>query len=360
MKKTPLYEEHRAAGARMVGFAGYEMPVQYTSIIEEHLAVRTSCGMFDVSHMGEILVEGPRALECVLRLLSNDASTLRPGCAQYSLIPNERGGVVDDVIVYRLAEESFFLCVNASNAVKDYEWLRARAPASGCTVSDVGEQYALVAVQGPDAVDLVDELLPGAAVLDRFAFFSAKLRGRRALVARTGYTGEDGFEIFVETDAVAGLWRELRDRGAAAAGLGARDTLRLEAALPLYGHELGEDISPFEARVGWAVKLNRPDMVGFEALSRAKADPAKRRTVGLSMESGIAREGCAVLASGARIGAVTSGTHGPSLGRGIALALIDRDPAGLALAVDVRGKVRNAHVTALPFYVRQTPESRGD
>jgi len=344
----------------MVEFAGYEMPVQYSSIIEEHLAVRKSCGLFDVSHMGEILIEGPRALECVSRLFSNDASVLAPGRAQYSLIPNEGGGILDDIIVYRLAEESFFVCVNAANAAKDFDWVRSRAPGSGCTVRDVSEEYALIAVQGPDAVDLVDELLPGAAALDRFGFFPAKLRGHRALVARTGYTGEDGFEVFVETDAAVGLWRELCERGAAKAGLGARDTLRLEAALPLYGHELGEDISPYEARVGWAVKLNRADMVGYEALCRAKANPARRRTVGLLMEAGIAREGCAVLASGARIGAVTSGTHGPSIGCGVALALVDRDPSGLALAVDVRGKVRNARVTALPFYVRQTSQSRGN
>jgi aminomethyltransferase len=366
MKRTPLYDEHVAAGARMVEFAGYEMPVQYASIIEEHLAVRKSCGVFDVSHMGEIVVEGPRALECVSRVFSNDASTLAPGRAQYSLIPNERGGIVDDVIVYRLGEESFFVCVNAANAAKDYEWVRSRAPSSGCTVRDVGEEYALIAVQGPDAVDLVDELLPGAAALDRFSFFSAKVRGRHAIVARTGYTGEDGFEIFIETGAAVGLWRELCERGAAEAGLGARDTLRLEAALPLYGHELGEDVSPYEARVGWAVKLNREDMIGYEALRRAKGDPSKRRSVGLVMDAGIAREGCAVLASGARIGAVTSGTHGPSVGRGIALALLDRDSAGHALtagtplAVDVRGKIRNSRVTALPFYVRQAPQGRGN
>jgi aminomethyltransferase len=360
MKRTPLYEEHVAAGARMVDFAGYEMPVQYASIVEEHLAVRTSCGVFDVSHMGELLIEGPRALECVLRIFSNDAATLESGRAQYSLIANERGGVVDDVIVYRTGDRSFFVCVNAANAEKDFEWVRAHAPTTGCTVLDVGAEYALLAVQGPDAVDLVDELLPGAAVLDRFAFFPAKVRGYRGLVARTGYTGEDGFEIFVEARAAVGLWRELCERGAAKAGLGARDTLRLEAALPLYGHELGEDVSPFEARVGWAVKLNRQDMIGYRALCRAKADPQRRRTIGLVMDAGIAREGCAVLASGERIGAVTSGTHGPSLGRGVALALIDRDPAGLALAVDVRGKVRNAHVTALPFYVRQSTHGRGD
>jgi aminomethyltransferase len=360
MKRTPLYEEHVAAGARMVEFAGYAMPVQYASIVEEHLAVRTSCGVFDVSHMGEILIEGPRALECVLRIFSNDAARLQPGRAQYSLIPNERGGVVDDVIVYRLGEQSFFVCINAANAEKDFEWVRSHAPAAGCSVIDVGAEYALLAVQGPDAVDLVDEILPGAAVLDRFAFFPAKLRGRRALVARTGYTGEDGFEIFVDVQAAVGLWRELCERGAAKAALGARDTLRLEAALPLYGHELGEEISPYEARVGWAVKLDRKDMIGYEALCRAKANPEKRRTIGLMMDVGIAREGCAVLASGERIGAVTSGTHGPSLGRAVALALVDRDPAGLALAVDVRGRVRNAQLTALPFYVRQGSHGRAD
>jgi aminomethyltransferase len=360
MKRTPLYDEHVGAGARMVDFAGWEMPVQYQGVIAEHMAVRRAAGIFDVSHMGEVAIEGPRALELLDRVFSNSVRTLEPGRAQYSLIPNERGGLLDDVIVYRLGAESFFVCLNASNAERDVAWIRAHAPASGCTIDDRSDATALVAVQGPLAIGIVERVAPGVLALPRFGIVEKTLFGRRALVARTGYTGEDGVEIFIESRAVVDLWRALLAEGAssglAPAGLGARDTLRLEAALPLYGHELGEDITPYEARVGWAVRLDRPQMVGFEALSRAKSDPRRRRTIGLVLDDGIARSGCAVLASGSRIGTVTSGTHCPSLGRAVALALVDGDVDAAeraAFAVDVRGKLRSARVTSLPFYVRQ-------
>lgn len=353
MKQTPLFDEHVAAGARMVEFAGYSMPVQYRSIVEEHRHVRTHVGLFDVSHMGEVSVRGPRALECLRALLTNDASKLEPGRAQYSLIVNDRGGIVDDVIVYRLGSDDFLVCVNASNAEKDFAWLRDRAPSAGCEVRDVGSAYALLALQGPAAVTLMTGLVDSARALPRFGFLQTELLGAPALIARTGYTGEDGFEIFCAPEAAVGLWRSLIERGAAPAGLGARDTLRLEAALPLYGHELADDVSPYEVRLGWAVKLDRPEMVGFEALSAARANRAGRRLIGLIIDDGIARQGCAVLASGSRIGAVTSGTHGPTLGRALALALVDGDPGDAALAVDVRGKIRNARKVPLPFYVRQ-------
>jgi aminomethyltransferase len=364
MKRTALYDEHVTAGARMVEFAGWAMPVQYQGVIAEHLAVRQAAGIFDVSHMGEVSIEGPRAIDLVERVFSNSARELEPGRAQYSLIPNEQGGLLDDVIVYRLAPESFFVCLNASNAERDVSWIRRHAPASGCTIVDRSDATALVAVQGPLAIGIVETLAPGVLGLPRFGIVERTLFGARALVARTGYTGEDGVEIFIEARAAVDLWRALLAAGAssglAAAGLGARDTLRLEAALPLYGHELDEDVTPYEARVGWAVRLDRPQMVGFEALSRAKSDPRRRRTIGLLLDEGIARSGCAVLASGSRIGTVTSGSHCPSLGRAVALALVDGgvDAAEhAALAVDVRGKLRSARVTSLPFYVRQASGS---
>ena len=361
MKRTPLYDEHVHAGARMVEFAGYEMPVQYESIVAEHLAVRKAAGLFDVSHMGEVSIEGTRALELMGTVFSNAVASLAPGRAQYNLITNERGGVVDDVIVYRRGADAFTVCLNASNAERDVAWVREHAPASGCTVTDIGAETGLLAVQGPHALGIVEQLVPGISRVPRFGFVEHTLFGRPALVARTGYTGEDGAELFVDARVLVELWRALLERGAAhglvPVGLGARDTLRLEAALPLYGHELAEDVTPYESRVGWAVKLDHPELVGFAALERAKKDPKRRYTVGLSIDAGIARSGCAVLASGSRIGAVTSGTHCPSLGRAVALALVDREPAGLrgeTLAVDIRGKLKSAQVTALPFYVRQT------
>jgi aminomethyltransferase len=359
MKHTPLHDEHVAAGGRMVEFGGYSMPVQYRSIVEEHCAVRNAVGVFDVSHMGEVTISGPRAVECLSTLMTNDARALSVGRAQYSLIPNERGGVVDDVIVYRLEHDGFLVCVNAANTAKDLEWLRSRAPSTGCTVRDVSEEYALLAVQGPRSAVVVEALARGASGLPRFAFLRAEVAGQAAIVARTGYTGEDGFEIFVDASAARPLWCTLIERGCVPAGLGARDTLRLEAALPLYGHEIDETISPYEARLGWAVKLDRPDMVGYDALRANKETAERRRTVGLFVEGGIGRQGCAVLASGSRIGAITSGSHSPTLGRAVALALLDREPGDAALAVDVRGKLRNARVTALPFYVRQPHEGAG-
>jgi aminomethyltransferase len=357
VKKTPLHACHVEAGARMVEFAGWEMPVQYSGVVDEHRAVREAVGLFDVSHMGEIELSGGGAEAVCRRLFANDVSKLKPGRAQYSLIPNDEGGVVDDIIVYRLAAERFLVCVNASNADKDLAWICDRA-AGDCSVVDRGGEYALIAVQGPKAVELVSKLAPSAAQLARFGCEEVEIEaagGDLCVIARTGYTGEDGFELFVPASRAAQLWNKLladgEGLGVRPIGLGARDTLRLEAALPLYGHELNDSISPFEAGLAWVVKLNRPDMTGFKALERSKAQPA-RILMGLEIDKGIAREGCSVLASGVRIGVVTSGTHSPTLGRPVAIALVDRDAATDDLAVDVRGKPRPARVTDLPFYVR--------
>jgi len=360
-RRTPLYDEHVAAGARMVEFAGWSMPVQYRSILEEHQAVRRSAGLFDVSHMGEVEITGPGAEALCAKLFTNDARTLAPGRAQYSMIGNDRGGVVDDIIVYRLGAERFYVCVNASNAAKDLAWILAH-PSSGATVTDRSNETALIAVQGPAAIGILEKMSPGIAGLARFACEERRVAGIDVLAARTGYTGEDGAELFCPADAAVRLWRALAAAGEPAGlrpcGLGARDTLRIEAALPLYGHELGEDISPYEVGLGWAVKRNRPEMIGRDALDRAAAG-APRRLIGLLVDGGIAREGTEVFAKeGAdAIGVVTSGTHSPTLGRAVAMALVARqfaaDPNGSDVEVEIRGKRRAASVTRLPFCVKR-------
>jgi aminomethyltransferase len=351
----------------MVEFAGWAMPVQYASILAEHQAVRNAAGLFDVSHMGEIEISGPNAEALCAKLFTNDARALATGQAQYSLIPTEDGTVVDDIIVYRLAPERFLVCVNASNAAKDLAWIQAR-PMDGANVTDLSDRTALIAVQGPKAVAIVERIAPGVASLARFACSERELGGVRVVVARTGYTGEDGVEVFCPAESAVALWRMLletgKEDGIVPCGLGARDTLRIEAALPLYGHELGGNISPYEVRVGWAVKRNRPDMVGYEALERASKS-APRRLVGLFVEGGIAREGAPVFSSGASepAGIVTSGTHSPTLGRPIAMALVTKEAAAAASSaaapafeVEVRGKRRAAPVTGLPFCVKR-PQS---
>jgi aminomethyltransferase len=353
MKRTPLYEDHVAAGARMVEFAGWEMPVQYAGIVEEHRRVRNAAGLFDVSHMGEIEVSGAGAEEFCARVFANDARRLVAGRAQYSLICNERGGVVDDVIVYRLPDR-FLVCVNASNKDKDFAWLRERATRDTAVI-DRSDELALIAVQGPAAAAIVASLAPDLAALRRFQFVQVPLAGADVHVARTGYTGEDGFELFVASGRARALWRLLLDGGAAhglaPAGLGARDTLRLEAALPLYGHELDDDTSPYEVGLDWVVKLDRPAMVGYQALREAHGGAVARRLIGLEMVEGIARQGCAVVACGAQIGKVTSGSYCPFVEKAVALALVARDFDEAEVCVDVRGKMRPARVTSLPFYV---------
>jgi len=359
MKRTPLYEEHVAAGARMVEFAGWQMPVQYaTGVLAEHAAVRNAAGMFDVSHMGEIEIAGSGAEACCARIFTNDARALAPGKAQYSLIANESGGLVDDIIVYRLEPERFLVCVNASNAAADFAWI-AEHQTGDCTIVDRSESTALLAIQGPKAPGIVARLAPDASSLSRFACTQIPIAGTEAVMARTGYTGEDGFEMFVPIDAAVTLWRALlaegKSEGVIPCGLGARDTLRLEAALPLYGHELGPDVSPYEVRLGWAVKLNRPDMIGYDALARAKAGDVRRRLIGLTIDGGIAREGAQVFVAGTAdsAGVVTSGTHSPTLGRAIALALVSRDCGEGPFEVEIRGKRRSASVTGLPFCVKR-------
>jgi len=340
----------------MVDFAGWQMPVQYTSIIAEHRAVRQAAGLFDVSHMGEVELSGAGARAACARLFTNHAATLSAGRAIYSLLCDDRGRILDDVIVYCLAERRFLVCVNASNAERDATWIASHAGPE-CIVTDRSETLALLALQGPAAASILSPLASQVAVLDRFGVTEIPIGGVPVTVARTGYTGEDGFELFVEGTHAQRLWSLLLDRGASQglvpAGLGARDTLRLEAALPLYGHEIDEQISPWEARLGWAVKLDRPEMVGYEALVARKREPLRRRSVGLAVEGGIARNGHRVLSAGAPVGIVTSGSYAPTVARAIALALIDTTAIDADLWVEVRGKPCRARVTSLPFYARK-------
>jgi aminomethyltransferase len=358
MKRTPLYDAHRSLGARMTDFAGWEMPVQYGGIIEEHLAVRGRAGLFDVSHMGEIEVRGPAALAACQHLTSNDVARLRDGQAQYTLLLLDGGGVVDDVVVHRLSATRFLFCVNAANAERDFAWMRERAGAA--EVVDRSAEYAQLALQGPRATAILGRLTRlDLDRIARFHFAEGAVAGANALVAHTGYTGEDGWEIYCPPPAAPALWdailNEGRVEGVLPAGLGARDTLRLEAALPLYGHELTEDTTPFEAGLGWVVRPDKGEFIGRDALLRRRAAGPRRRLVGLALaEPGVPRAGYRILLDGAPIGAVTSGTKSPSLGKGIGLGYVERaemDP-GTAVGVEIRTRNVAAHVVALPFYRR--------
>ncbi|HEV3257389.1 MAG TPA: glycine cleavage system aminomethyltransferase GcvT [Gemmataceae bacterium] len=359
--RTPLYDWHVAHGARMVDFAGWDMPVQYTSITDEHQAVRTAAGWFDISHMGRLVFEGPGALGLIQLIYTNDAASMKPGQARYGLVCNQRGGILDDVLVYRL-DRFWLMVVNASNREKILQWIEQHRDRYDVTVTDRTADMAMVAVQGPRAVDLVNAEFSGARNL---RYYHAQVMGSSAawIVSRTGYTGEDGFEIMVPP--VHGLATELVNRmlphrveqvgvPMRPCGLGARDTLRLEAGMPLYGHELSEDIDPFQAGLGWAVKMEKGDFIGREALARRRQEPARRR-VGLELEGKrIARDGAAVTRAGGEIGRVTSGTFAPTLAKAIAMAYVDADAsgAGTSCEVDVRGKPVPARVVPLPFYRR--------
>lgn len=356
-KKTPLYDVHVASGGKMVEFGGYCLPVQYeTGVIREHMAVRTACGLFDVSHMGEILVEGEGAVAYLNHLLTNDYTVMRPGQARYSPMCREDGGTVDDLIVYKIRDDSYFVVVNASNKDKDYAWMKARE-AGPVRVTDVSDQYAQIALQGPKAEALIRRLTDQIPEKYYTALFDSRVGGIPCILSRTGYTGEDGFEMYVSPARAKELWTLLmdtgREDGLIPCGLGARDTLRLEAAMPLYGHELSDAITPLEAGLQPFVKLDKPEFIGREALLR-HASPNRRR-VGLKVTSrGIVREHQEVFLDGQKIGVTTSGTHCPYLGGAYAMALVRSDVSaqGAKVEVDVRGRRVEAETVALPFYRR--------
>jgi aminomethyltransferase len=358
--ETPLTSWHRAHGGRLVEFGGWSMPVQYTTIIEEHQAVRQRVGLFDISHMGRLAFGGPDALAWLEQVTTNHVARLKEGQIQYSLMANEQGGVIDDVLVYRLPASYNMVC-NASNRYSVLAQLeRFRPAAQGTVLTDCTRETAMIAVQGPEALATLQPLLN--APLDPLAYYHA-IQGRvlgtvDALVSRTGYTGEDGFELVVAADQGVRVWEALlesgRRRGIVPCGLGARDTLRLEAAMPLYGHELADSINPYAAGVSWAVKLGKGDFIGREALRGFKGRPGPLR-VGLRLEGKrIARQGHSVLQGGQKVGIVTSGTFAPTLGQSVAMAYVDpaASELGTTLAVDVRGHLEPALVVKLPFYQR--------
>ena len=343
--RTPLYERHVEAGARLVPFAGWEMPVQYEGVIPEHRAVRGDCGVFDVSHMGELEVEGPRAHELLQRLLSNDLDRVEPGGAQYTLLTNERGGIVDDLIAYRLDPHRYVLVVNASNREADYEWLRERE-IRGSDVRDVSDEYALLAVQGPRALERLG--LPAAPA---FTWQEGELDGIEVMVNYTGYTGERGVELMAMAEDGAELWDRVVARGAVPCGLGARDTLRLEACFPLHGNDIGPDTDAISAGLGWTCALDK-EFTGVEELRAAKERGPKRRLVPFVMdEKAIPRQGMPVVEGGE----VTSGTHSPMLEIGIGMGYVPTALAtpGSEISIDVRGTPRRAHVVTKPIYKRE-------
>jgi aminomethyltransferase len=341
----------------MVDFAGWEMPVQYQGVIEEHRAVRTAAGLFDVSHMGEVRVKGAGAEALLQRLTPNDVAKLAPGRAHYSGLLTERGTYVDDVLVYRLGGEDFLVVVNAANAGRDFEWIASRADGEA-EVLDESERYALLALQGPQALEILAPLAAGdVAGLKYYGFAQGEVDGARALISRTGYTGEDGFELYLAPEDAPRVWRRLVAAGAAPAGLGARDTLRLEAAMALYGHEIDETTTPYEAGLGWVVKLDKGEFLGRAALAAQKAQGVPRKLVGFEVRGrGIARQGHGVLSdgSGSAVGAVTSGTWSPTFEKALGMAYVPPGMAapGTPLTLDVRGKPVPAAVVELPFYRR--------
>jgi aminomethyltransferase len=345
--RTPIHDRHVAAGGRMVPFAGWEMPVQYEGVIQEHRAVRTDAGVFDVSHMGELEVEGAYARDLLQSLLSNDVDRIEVGSAQYTLLTNERGGIVDDLIVYRLEECRYLLIVNASNRQADFEWLKERE-LRGSDVRDVSDEYALLAVQGPRAIERLG--LPPAK---SFTFDMAEIDGIEVMVNRTGYTGEDGCELMTMAEDGAALWDAVVARGVKPCGLGARDTLRLEACFPLHGNDITPDTDPISAGLGWACKLDT-EFTGVEVLRRVKEDGAAQKLVPFVMsERAIPRQGMPIEGGGE----VTSGTHSPMLDVGIGLGYVPAElaPAGTTLTVDVRGRPRTAQVVTKPIYKREEP-----
>ena len=343
--RTPLYERHVALGARLVPFAGWEMPVQYEGVIPEHRAVRTDAGVFDVSHMGELEVDGSHARELLQAALSNDLDRIGPGQAQYTLLTNEQGGIVDDLIVYEREPERFLLIVNASNREPDFEWLRDRE-GLGVEVRDASDDYALLAVQGPKALERLG--LPGAPA---FTFAGGQIDGIDCVVNRTGYTGEEGVELLVPAGRAGELWDRILERGVVPCGLGARDTLRLEVCYPLHGNDIGPETDAISAGLGWVCALDK-EFTGAEELRRIKEAGPERKLVAFVMEeSGIPRQGMTI----AEGGEVTSGSHSPMLEVGIGLGYVPAELAqpGSELTIDVRGRSRRARVVKKPIYSRE-------
>lgn len=354
-RRTPLFDAHVKAGAKLVEFAGFELPIQYASPIAEHMAVRTRAGLFDVSHMGECLISGPGALQAVQRLLCNDLARVADGQAAYAGLLNARGGFVDDVVVYRFSAQKFLLIVNAANVAKDLDWIRAHAPSA--QIDDLSDDYAQLALQGPAARSVLSRLTAiDLSTLAYYHFTEGDIAGVPCLLARTGYTGELGYELYCPPDSAARLWDALIDAGEGdgliPCGLGARDSLRLEKRFALYGHDIDEDHTPLEAGLGWIVKLDKGDFIGREALISQKERGLGRKLVGFEVVGrGIARGGQAIIDDGIEIGRVTSGAYSPCRKQSIGLGYVPLSRAGLGATfdLDIRGNLVSARVVRTPF-----------
>ncbi len=362
LKKTPLNDAHRSLGGKMVDFGGWDMPVQYTAgVIGEHMATREKAGLFDVSHMGEIWVEGEDAIAFVNRITTNDVTKLVDGQAHYSALTNEQGGVVDDLLVYRFDQDKLLLVVNASTTDKDWDWITSQKKDENITLTNASADYCQIAVQGPKAVEIAQHFTDvNLSEIKYYHFTVDKFNGTDAIISRTGYTGEDGFEIYADKTEAVRLWNDFLEYGERfgilPAGLAARNTLRLESAMSLYGNELGDDISPLEAGLGWICKLNKGDFVGREPMAKLKEEGLKKKLVGFEMvDRGIARDHFDVYVGDEKVGYVTSGSPAPFLKKNIGLAFVPPEFAktGQEITIDVRGKKLAAQVVPTPFYKRE-------
>jgi len=361
LKRTPLYEQHLALGARLVEFGGWEMPVQYSSILEEHRAVRTRAGLFDVSHMGEFKVEGNDALAFLQNLVPNDVGRLAIHQALYSQLCLPDGGTIDDLIIYYLAENHYMMVVNAANIDKDFAWVEEQARNFDVQATNQSDATALLALQGPESLAILQPLTgEDLSAIRYYHCIPGMVDGINCIISRTGYTGEDGFELYCAPVDVVKLWNDLlaagKQHGLLPAGLGARDTLRLEAGYCLYGHELDEQTNPLEANLGWTVKLNKGDFIGHDALLKVKEEGLKRKLIGIEMiERGVSRGGYAIFENDQQIGALTSGAPSPTLNKNIGMGYVEaaHAVAGKTVQIDIRGKRTAAQIVALPFYKRR-------
>lgn len=361
LKRTPLYESHKKLGARIVPFAGYEMPVQYSGGLEETKATRSTCGLFDVSHMGQFSVRGKNHLAAVQSLVTNDLSKLKPGQAQYNMLCNEKGGVIDDLIVYRRSDAETFICVNAGNRAADYDWMKSRL-AKDATLTDQSDETALIAVQGPNAEKIVAAISDATLAKNLKYYYAteAKVFGLPCYLSRTGYTGEDGYELYVRASDAVTVWDKLleagKPHGLVPCGLGSRDTLRLEMGYPLHGHELSTEITPLEAGLGWVVKLELPtEYVGQRALRELQAKGLKRKLTGFVVkDKRIARQGYEIVDSnGKRVGEITSGTMSPHVGAPVAMGFLDTTVTAPTLFAVIRNENVPMEIKPVPFVPRK-------
>ena len=356
LKKTPLNETHRELGGKMVDFGGWDLPVQYSGILEEHEAVRTKVGVFDVSHMGEITVKGPQALDLLQRSTCNDVAKLADGRIHYNGLLYPNAGFVDDILIYQNSGTDYFVVVNASNTDKDYEWLQQAANGLDVEVKNVSADYAQLAIQGPEAERLLQAMTDASlADIKYYRFTNGSVDGVPSIISRTGYTGEDGFEVYVAPEHAPRLLKKIVEAGAKPCGLGARDTLRLEAKMALYGNDIDDTTTPIQADLGWIVKLEKGDFEGRDVIAREKEEGPSRKLVGFEMiDRGIARHGYPVVDGSNETGVVTSGTHSPTLKKAIGLAYLplDKSAQGSEFSVLLRGKEARARVVPTPFYKR--------